>query len=109
MRVSVFLVSYPLSLGKGAGGIGRQMTRQLVSLFETNYVCLTTLSVLHMPYQLTRCLHTFLPIPRLAGGPFPKGRGFAIRDNPFLKIRGASDFYAPHHHFAFLISNFSLK
>ena len=24
-------------------------------------------------------------------------------------LRGASDFYAPHHHFAFLISNFSFK
>ena len=26
--------------------------------------------------------HTFLPIPRPAGGPFPRGRGFAIRANP---------------------------
>ena len=25
------------------------------------------------------------------------------------KLRGASDFYAPHHHFSFLISNFSFK
>ena len=24
-------------------------------------------------------------------------------------LRGASDFYAPHHHFSFLISNFSFK
>ena len=24
-------------------------------------------------------------------------------------LRGASDFYAPHHHFSFLISNFSVK
>ena len=27
----------------------------------------------------------------------------------FSILRGASDFYAPHHHFAFLISNFSFK
>ena len=26
-----------------------------------------------------------------------------------FKIRGASLFFAPHHHFAFLISNFSFK
>ena len=25
------------------------------------------------------------------------------------KLRGASDFYAPHHHFSFLISNFSFE
>ena len=62
------------------------MTQQLDSSFEANYVCLTTLSVLHMPwsapYLLTCCLRTFLPIPRPAGGPFPRGRGFAIRANP---------------------------
>ena len=72
------------------------MTQQLDSSFEANYVCLTTLSVLHMPwsapYLLTCCLRTFLPIPRPAGGPFPMGRGFAIRDDPFLKLRGASIF-----------------
>ena len=25
------------------------------------------------------------------------------------KLRGASDFYAPHHHFSFLISSFSFE
>ena len=85
---------------RGAGGIGRQMTQQLDSSFEANYVCLTTLSVLHMPwsapYLLPCCLRTFLPIPRPAGGPFPMGRGFAIRDDPFLKLRGTTNFDAPH-------------
>ena len=27
--------------------------------------------------------------------------------SPLIVLCGASDFYAPHHHFAFLISNFS--
>ena len=34
---------------KGGRGIGRRMTQQSVSSFEANYVCLTTLSVLHLP------------------------------------------------------------
>ena len=29
--------------------------------------------------------------------------------SPWFILRGASDFYAPHHHFAFLISNFSFN
>ena len=91
---NVFLVSYPLSYGKRAGGIGRQMTQKFISSFEANYVCLTTLSVLHIswsaPYLLIYCLHTFLPIPRPAGGPFLRGRGFAICDDLFLKTGGAS-------------------
>ena len=33
----------------GAGGIGRQMTQQSVTLLEANYVSLITLSVLYMP------------------------------------------------------------
>jgi len=41
-----------------------------------------------------------------------KIEGYARNDDTrkaLSKLRGASDFYAPHHHFAFLISNFSFK
>ena len=41
-----------------------------------------------------------------------KTLGYARNDDAreaLSKLRGASDFYAPHHHFAFLISNFSFK
>ena len=41
-----------------------------------------------------------------------KIEGYAQNDDAreaLSKLRGASDFYAPHHHFAFLISNFSFK
>ena len=32
--------------------------------------------------------------------------GMTIREYRLSKIRGAFDFYAPHHHFSFLISHF---
>ena len=38
--------------------------------------------------------------------------GYARNDDAreaLSKLRGASDFDAPHHHFAFLISNFSFE
>ena len=41
-----------------------------------------------------------------------KIEGYARNDDAheaLSKLRGASDFYAPHHHFSFLISNFSFK
>ena len=41
-----------------------------------------------------------------------KIEGYARNDDAreaLSKLRGASAFYAPHHHFAFLISNFSFK
>ena len=84
----------PFPTERGAGGIGRQMTQQSVTLLEANYVSMITLSVLYMPYStpylLISCLHTCLPIPRPAGGPFPRGRGFAICGYPFQKLRGIS-------------------
>lgn len=48
-RAIVFLVSSLLSHGKGGRGDREIMTQQTVSLFETNHVCLITLSVRHMP------------------------------------------------------------
>ena len=41
-----------------------------------------------------------------------KIEGYARNDDArevLSNLRGASDFYAPHHHFAFLISNFSFE
>ena len=41
-----------------------------------------------------------------------KIEGYARNDDAreaLSKLRGASDFYAPHNNFAFLISNFSFK
>ena len=41
-----------------------------------------------------------------------KTLGYARNDDAreaLSKLRGASDFYAPHHHFSFRISNFSFK
>jgi hypothetical protein len=32
-----------------------------------------------------------------------------MRKSLISNLRGASDFFAPHHHFSFLISNFTFK